>query len=183
MTDELALETRDRLPDGLRVLLETHPRAEWESHGNFAGLVQFWLERHMMFRKLTALLREDAERAMDQALDPNIQQSRLARYGSMLVNELHAHHQIEDHQYFPVLVGLEPALVSGFTLLDQDHQAMDGLLDRFMQSANAVLKGQGTLGPFREELLSFDALLDRHLEDEEDLIVPVLLKHGTDDLH
>ena len=183
MTDDLALDRRDRLPDALRVLLETYPRAEWESHSNFAGLVQFWLERHLMFRKLTSLLQEDAERAMDGALDPEQQKARLARFGGALGNELHGHHQIEDHHYFPALSGMEPSLVRGFTILDKDHHAMDGLLDRFTRSANGVLQNGGDVGPFREELLSFDAMLDRHLVDEEDLIVPVILRHGADALH
>lgn len=183
MDDDLTLGTRAGLPDALRELLETYPREGWPEHANFAGLVQFWLERHMMFRKLTALLREDAEQAMDGALPPEAQTARLARYGSMLVNELHGHHQIEDHHYFPVLSGMEPQLVRGFTILDRDHHAMDGLLDRFTTVANGVLQGREEVGPFREELLSFDALLDRHLEDEEDLIVPVILRHGSGALH
>ncbi|SEK53156.1 Hemerythrin HHE cation binding domain-containing protein [Roseivivax marinus] len=183
MTDDLALDARTGLPDALRVLLQTYPRSEWDAHANFAGLVQFWLERHMMFRKITALLREDAERQMDGALDPEQQQARLARYGGALVNELHGHHQIEDHHYFPALSKMEPGLVRGFGILDKDHDAMDGLLDRFTRKANGVLREGAEVGPFREELLSFDALLDRHLVDEEELIVPVILKHGPDGIH
>ncbi|ETX28441.1 hemerythrin domain-containing protein [Roseivivax isoporae] len=180
--DDLALGAREGLPDALRQLLEAYPRDSWEGHSNFNGLVQFWLERHVMFRKLTALLREDAEGAMDGRLDPEVQKARLAQYGNLLVNELHGHHRIEDHHYFPALSGMEPQLVRGFTLLDRDHHAMDGLLERFTLSANGVLQG-GEAGPFREELLSFDALLDRHLVDEEELIVPVILRHGADALH
>ncbi|SFE83947.1 hemerythrin domain-containing protein [Roseivivax sediminis] len=177
--DDLALGRREGLPDALRALLEAYPRDSWEAHPGFGGLVEFWLERHLMFRKLCAMLREDAEGAVDGRLAPETQQGRLARYGTMLVNELHGHHQIEDHHYFPALSGLEPQLVRGFTLLDGDHHAMDGLLDRFAKAGNAVLQGQGEVGPFREEVLSFEAMLDRHLVDEEELIVPVILKHGA----
>ncbi|SLN69108.1 hypothetical protein ROJ8625_03599 [Roseivivax jejudonensis] len=179
MDDDLTLERRSGLPDALRTLLESYPRPTWETHPEFEGLVRFWLDRHLMFRKLGTLLREDAEATIDGKMPPEAQRARLARYGTMLVNELHGHHQIEDHHYFPALSGLEPTLIRGFTLLDRDHEAMDGLLDRFASGANDVIGGKSEVGPFREQLLAFDSLLDRHLVDEEDLIVPVILKHGA----
>ena len=48
----------------------------------------------------------------------------------------------------------------------------------FVDDANAVLGGQLDPGRFRDRLLRVEILLNRHLEDEEDLIVPVILKHG-----
>ena len=183
MTDPLALDQREKLPDALRVLLDTYPRDGWSEHSNFAGLVEFWLGRHMMFRKLTTMLNDDAEQAMDGKLDLMAYKPRLARFGGALVQELHGHHNIEDHHYFPQLSGLEPGLLRGFEILDKDHHAMDDLLNRFANKANEVLQGGGEIGRFREELLSFNAMLDRHLEDEEDLIVPVILKNGADVLH
>ena len=184
MTDDLlALEHRTALPDALRVLLETYPREDWTQHKNFAGLVEFWLGRHMMFRQLTGALQEDAEQAMDGKMDLMLYKPRLARFGGGLVQELHGHHNIEDHHYFPQLSGLEPSLQRGFDILDKDHPAMDGLLSRFANSANGVLQDQSEIGVFREELLSFNKMLDRHLVDEEELIVPVILKNGSDVLH
>ena len=178
MSEALALEARTGLPDALRVLYEAYPREVWETHPNFGGLVTFWLDRHMMFRKLCAILTEEAEARIDGTLDARRHAGNLSRYGGMLVQQLHGHHQIEDHHYFPALSGLEPELVKGFTLLDSDHHAMDGLLDRFSRAANGVLREQVETGLFRDELLSFAGLLERHLVDEEDLIVPVLLKYG-----
>jgi len=182
LSDDLDLAKRDRIPEALLELLGAFPRDRWEAHPNFAGLVQFWLERHLMFRKLGSLLREDAEAAVDGRIDPAQYKPRLARYGGMLVSQLHGHHQIEDHHYFPVLSGLEPTLLRGFGILDKDHHAMDGLLNRFTESANAVLQDTGESGDFHSELLSFQHMLNRHLEDEEDLIVPVILKHGPEGL-
>ncbi|SNR81757.1 hemerythrin domain-containing protein [Puniceibacterium sediminis] len=180
---KLALKDRDRMPEALRVLLETFPRDDWEAHPHFAGLVQFWLDRHLMFRRLLGNLEADAEAAIDRKIDPQAHKARISRYGGMLVSQLHGHHQIEDDHYFPVLGKMEPKLLKGFDILDKDHHALDGLLDRFTSSANAVLQGPGKPGPFHKELLSFGAMLHRHLEDEEDLIVPVILKHGPDALH
>ncbi|MCC1494693.1 hemerythrin domain-containing protein [Cognatishimia sp. F0-27] len=181
--DALDLTVRDGLPEALQVLLAEFPRQGWERHPHFAGLVQFWLDRHAMFRKLTAVMLEDAEAAMDARLDPQAHLPRLSRFGGMLVSQLHGHHQIEDTHYFPVLTRIEQPLERGFAILDKDHHALDGLLARFTDAANGVLQGGAEVGPFREELLSFQRFLDRHIEDEEDLIVPVILKHGPDGLH
>ncbi|KUF12562.1 hemerythrin domain-containing protein [Pseudoponticoccus marisrubri] len=182
MDDALDLDRRDGLPDALRVLLHEHPRATWPGHDNFAGLVAFWLDRHLMFRKLGKTLRTDAEAAVDGRLDLPQMQARLSRYGAMLVQQLHGHHQIEDMHYFPVLGQRDPRLSRGFEILDRDHHAMDALLERFTGAANAVLQGRDEPGRFHAEVSGFETLLLRHLEDEEDLIVPVLLKYGTEGL-
>ncbi len=177
------LSTREGLPDALRALVEAFPRDSWASHPHFAGLVAFWLDRHMMFRRLTETLRSDAEAAVDGTLETGSHKARLARLGGMLVNQLHGHHQIEDMHYFPVLQGLEPHVARGFDILDRDHHALDALLARFTTTANAVLQARGEAGAFHRELLSFEAQLLRHLEDEEDLVVPLILRHGPDGLH
>ena len=187
MTD-LALESRDRLPDALRALVEEYPRASWEAQAHFGGLVQFWLERHMMFRKLMELLRSDAEKMLDGDADPRRYGGRLSRYGAMLVNELHGHHTIEDVHYFPVLAGREASVARGFEILDADHHALDGHLASFTDGANGVLtrldapQFHDLVGGFHSDLLRLERLLDRHLEDEEELVVPVILKHGPSGL-
>ncbi len=182
MDERLKLMQRAALPDALRALLQDYPREAWEAHPHFAGLVAFWLERHMMFRKLLDMLEQDAQSAVDKVLDPRQHQARIARFGGMLVNQLHGHHQIEDHHYFPVLSGLEPRLARGFEILDSDHHDLDGLLARFTDAANATLQG-GEPGAFLTEVEAFAPFLSRHLEDEEDLIVPVILRHGPGGLH
>lgn len=178
---ELALTQRDGLPDALRVLLQELPRAQWPEHPNFDGMVKFWLDRHLMFRQLLEVLQQDARALTDRQIDFATFGPRLARHGGMLLNELHGHHQIEDMHYFPHLARLDPRLDQGFALLDNDHGAMDGLLHDMADSANAVLQAQGTadpLGAFHDRLSGFETMLDRHLTDEEDLIVPVILKTG-----
>ena len=54
---------------------------------------------------------------------------------------------------------------------------MDGLLHGMADAANAVLKG-GSVGAFSERLADFNSLLERHLTDEEDIVVPVVLHSG-----
>jgi len=184
--DSLDLATRTGLPDALRVLLQEHPRDGWTGHANFDGLVRFWLDRHLMFRKLTATIRSESEAVLDTRADPKNFGNRLARFGGMLVNELHTHHQIEDMHYFPPLSAAEPRIARGFEILDRDHHAIDGHLNAFVEDANAVLRAiadgpdhRTAAGRFLERTERLDGFLDRHLIDEEDLIVPVILRHGS----
>ena len=182
--DDLALETRTGLPDALRELVRQFPREAWEEHRHFGGLVQFWLERHMMFRKLQDLLREDAEKLLDGRAEPQNYAGRLSRYGSMFVGELHGHHNIEDVHYFPVLSNRESSVARGFEILDRDHHALDGHLNAFVERANNVLQGLAApdfrdhVGAFHADVVRLGGFLDRHLVDEEELVVPVILKHG-----
>lgn len=185
---DLSLETRTGLPDALRVLLEEHPREAWEADPNFNGLIAFWLDRHMMFRKLTGLLQEECRNLLDGKAGPDRFARAVGHYGGMFVNQLHGHHQIEDHHYFPVLVTRDTRIEKGFDLLDRDHHALDGHLNRFVEHANAAITGMAGSDPktagagFLDAVDGMTGLLHRHLEDEEDLIVPVILKYGTEGL-
>ena len=59
------LSDRQPLPEALGVLLDEYPREAWDSSDNFGGLIRFWLDRHLMFRKLMASLQGETERALD----------------------------------------------------------------------------------------------------------------------
>lgn len=184
MTD-LSLMNRAGLPDALRVLLAEYPRELWESDPGFDGLIRFWLDRHMMFRRVMADMLGDARRLVDAQLEPEQYASRLSRYGGMFVNGLHEHHTIEDTHYFPKLSQKDLRIESGFTILDKDHHDIDEHLNAFVTSANGILQArdkravmQTLVGKFEAELSGLERLLDRHLNDEEELIVPVILKFG-----
>ena len=179
MSDPLDLGTRDGLPDALRVLVEEIPRAAWETHPNFGGMVQFWLQRHMMFRRLLDVLETDLQKLADRQVGFETYATRLSRYGGQLLNELHGHHHIEDSHYFPQLVTLDARLEDGFALLDRDHHAMDGVINRMAEGANALLQSEGRdIAGFEPVLSGMKAMLNRHLIDEEEIIVPVILKSG-----
>lgn len=173
----LALNERAGLPDAMRVLAQAYPRAEWERHANFGELVRFWMQRHMMFRELVQVLRGDVEAITDGSLHFQKYAQRLSHYGGTLLNELHMHHQVEDHHYFPQLIQLDRRLERGFELLESDHEAMDRLLHGMAEEANAVLNG-GAVGVFHDRLDGFAELLERHLTDEEEIVVPVILDTG-----
>jgi hemerythrin-like domain-containing protein len=184
----LSLDTRTGLPEALRVLLADHPRDGWQANPQFHGLVSFWLERHMMFRQLMKHMRTETEGFLDGNRDPRGFAQGVGRYGGMFVNQLHGHHQIEDHHYFPLLRQKDARIESGFDLLDADHHALDGILNGFIEQANGAIQGVGGADPrapagaLRDGLIELERLIGRHLEDEEDLIVPVILKYGADGL-
>lgn len=173
----LNLETRAGLPDALRVLVKAYPREIWEEHANFSQLVQFWMQRHIMFRQLVGILRDDAAGLADGHMTFEDYAPRLSHYAGTLLNELHGHHQIEDQHYFPQLVTLDARVANGFELLESDHEAMDGLLHNMASAANAVLQG-GEIGVFHDRVNGFANLLERHLTDEEEIVVPVILHTG-----
>jgi hypothetical protein len=181
---DLSLEARTGLPDALRILLADYPREAWEADPNFAGLVSMWLDMHLNFRRNLGLMRTDAKALLDRQMDPQTWALRLTRLGGQFVQHLHGHHQIEDHHYFPLLVARDTRLEQGFEILDRDHHALDGHLDAFVDDANATLRAlqaesfRTRVGRFHENLLRLEGFLDRHLTDEEELIVPVILRDG-----
>ena len=184
-----ALEDRHGLPDALRVLLEDYPREAWESDPAFSQLIRFWLDRHLMFRRLLAGLTSDTETMLDGNSDLRTYAGRLSRLGSHFLQNLHGHHQIEDAHYFPRLATLDSRLARGFTILDRDHHAIDGHLSVFADEANGVLTKidapgipRAELERLRKGIARMTGFLDRHLTDEEELIVPVLLKYQPEGL-
>jgi Hemerythrin HHE cation binding domain len=182
--DELGLKARTGLPEPLRVLVERYPRGGWEAHPNFTSLTRFWLDRHLMFRDLQLRLVDETERYLDADRDPMGYGGGLSRLAGLFLGELHGHHTVEDLHYFPRLQRLDARLGPGFGLLDADHHALDAAIRGLAQDTNAVLAAlrdgrvaSAPAGTLHAGLLRFGRLLDRHLTDEEELVVPVILDH------
>jgi iron-sulfur cluster repair protein YtfE (RIC family) len=180
----LDLEKRQGWPQELRLLLERHPRATWSSHSNFP-LAQFWLERHGMFRQHAEALRA----ATDEYLEGHVSAPDFQRWlGPNLqgfLAALHGHHQVEDHHYFPAFRAADPSLTAGFEALDRDHQLIHEGIVSIVGAANNFLQAQdsaarqhmGELYAAASERLRRQ--LVRHLDDEEDLIIPLMLERGA----
>ena len=185
---DFKLETRAGLPDALRVLLAEFPRQGWQEHQHFTGLISFWLDRHMLFRQIIEAMDEHTQQVMDGNLDPRRYSSQLSRYARLFVGQLHGHHHIEDTHYFPVLANRDTRLQRGFAILDADHHQLDAQLHLFTDAANTVITPADTTsiiddaGQFLEVLTELSRFLERHLIDEEELVVPIILKYGVDDL-
>ena len=141
-----------------------------------------------MFRRMLELMTSETEAMLDAGEAARFGQA-VSRIGSRFVGELQMHHQIEDAHYFPVLARRDRRIERGFEILDKDHHALDGYLAGFVSSANETLGALAThddpkrlVAGFGEELSRLARLLGRHLEDEEDLVVPVILAYGAEGL-
>jgi hypothetical protein len=94
---------------------------------------------------------------------------------------------IEDQHYFPQFIPLDARLEPAFELLDRDHHALDGHIHGLAERSNDVLRlmAAGEDEKKAVDLLAatqrdFRSFLHRHLEDEEEIIVPVVLEYGAD---
>ena len=120
---------------------------------------------------------------------PNFPQLFVPRL-QFLLSQLGVHHQIEDHHYFPIFRAADARLARGFDVLEGDHHAIHADMAATAETANALLRALQGLGDGEAETLrrrgddyaaASGALLKgliRHLDDEEDLIVPLILERG-----
>ena len=183
---DLDLDIRSGWPDDLRIFLERFPREVWPAHANLGERIQFWLRVHGGFRDLGKTLGSATDDFRGGHVTPERFRLWFVPRLQHLLSHLHTHHQIEDHEYFPVLTEAEPRLARGFDVLESDHEAIHRTIATLADAANAFL---GVETNDRDRLLSTgdryadasDALirqLMRHLDDEEDLIVPLVLDRG-----
>ncbi|MZR14890.1 hemerythrin domain-containing protein [Maritimibacter sp. DP07] len=189
MTDDLSLDARDGLPPEMKVLLETYPRETWEGHPNFQGLTAFWLQMHGKFRAVQTELLQLTQDFLDGKTDPMRYGAATSRYSGFFLEGLHGHHNIEDHHYFPLMVALDDRVARAFDLLDADHHALSHHMNALADATNAVLRplqngedARDPAGKLHGVQSDFQTFLDRHLTDEEDVIVPLILEYG-DNFH
>ncbi|WP_269516214.1 hemerythrin domain-containing protein [Brevundimonas subvibrioides] len=183
MSDDLA--TRPGLPEPYRYLLADLPRERWHGH-EIAAMARFWLQMHAGFRcevaRMDALI--DQWRSGTLAL-PDLHRQLIPTLQGFL-QHLEGHHNIETHHYFPTMRRVEPRIGSGIDLLDRDHDVIHGHLESLFQTGLAFHQGisakASTAGDAAARLGdALDAagpVLGRHLEDEEDIVVPLITRHA-----
>jgi len=186
----LPLDTRAGWPADLRLLADRYPREGWRNHANLGAMAQFWLQRHDMFREIgtalqdaTTAFREGTATATDfrAFFPPRLQ---------FFLQQLNAHHQVEDLHYFPVFQAAEARLAHGFEVLERDHHTIHGQIDATVDAANTFLRtavndpdALKVVGDqYAETSGALIRLLTRHLADEEDLIIPLILDRGEEAL-
>lgn len=184
--DALDLDRRTGWPPDLRLLLDRHPRPTWPGHPNLGALSRFWLERHAMFRELGRALGQGAVELREGRLDAAAFQPWFAPRMQLFLQQLHHHHLIEDHNYFPVFMTAEPSLARGFAVLETDHHTIDQAIRDLAQASNDLLLAlraptadlPGATAGLTTALPAFLHRLDRHLGDEEDLLIPLILERS-----
>ena len=183
---DIDLTQRSGLPDDLRFLVEKYPRSDWSSHDNIQGMAGFWLQRHDMFREVGAMLTAGiADYREGRKPAPDFAQWFAPRLNFFLGN-LDGHHNVEDQHYFPVFAKAEARLKRGFDILDGDHHQIHDALALNAETANFFLRAlresedrmRFAADAYAAANQSLVAMLSRHLDDEEDLIIPLILDRG-----
>jgi hypothetical protein len=189
-TEALALARRSGWPEDLRVLIARFPREQWQGHANLGEMARFWLSRHDMFRELATMIQAIEAQFRDGALSPAEFPRQFVPRLQFLLSQLGVHHQIEDLHYFPIFRAADKRLARGFDVLEGDHHAIHDDMGRTVEMANALLR---SLAGNTDALTrcgdayaqASGALLTgliRHLDDEENLIVPLILDRGEEAL-
>lgn len=175
----------DPMPQEMRLLLKDYPRDAWQVHPGFARATRQWMAAHAGFRRLADALRDETEAYLDRRRDPQVYAGRTSRVGNALVGNLHGHHHFEDRSYFPELSAADPRFDAGLEILEKDHAALDSVLDDLTRTANRTIKliqldeaqARDEAGRLLNHAQTVETFLERHLGDEEDLAVPIILHH------
>ena len=179
------LDQRSGWPEELKTLLARHPRETWAEHGT--PMAQFWLERHDEFRRHAAALRDKTVEYHDDDESAEKTTVWIAPRLQGFLGALHGHHQIEDFHYFPAFREAHKELASGFDALASDHELLHQNIVDIVGAFNALLdivRADRGANPdaLKRASLAFVGTsermfrrLNRHLDDEEDLIIPVML--------
>ena len=185
-SSDLHLERRPGLPQDLRYLVAKYPREDWQAHENLHGMASMWLQRHDMFRELGGILTGAIGDYREGRSDAKAFAGFFAPRLQFFLGQLDGHHNVEDHHYFPVFARAEARLKRGFDILDGDHHMIHEALERNAESANGFLRAlqedadrqRYAADAYAGENERLVAMLARHLEDEEDLIIPLILDRG-----
>jgi iron-sulfur cluster repair protein YtfE (RIC family) len=176
---------RHPLPEDIRDRLYSPERDQWQDHPHYLISNARALQRnHRNLKRqarqyhgaLTHLLELSETERNTQANRQLL--TTIGNHGKSLLKNLHSHHGFEDSSVFPALRQYHPRLAAGFDVLEKDHLALDALLDdieqqlvEFPSLATNPWKVENT----HRQAAGLEALLHRHMDDEEDIIVPIYL--------
>jgi hypothetical protein len=180
------LDQRTGWPPDFRFLLERYPRAVWPTHANLGELSRFWLAIHGNFRELGSALQTAALAYREGEVPAAEFRPWFERRLSYFLGGLEGHHTIEDFQFFPVFGAAEPRLGKGFEVLERDHitihQSMTAAADAATAFLAAAAADKSRMAFAADDYVKAGELLlkrlVRHLDDEEDLIIPLILDRG-----
>eukprot|EP00297_Palpitomonas_bilix_P018098 CAMPEP_0113874020 /NCGR_PEP_ID=MMETSP0780_2-20120614/4096_1 /TAXON_ID=652834 /ORGANISM="Palpitomonas bilix" /LENGTH=200 /DNA_ID=CAMNT_0000859735 /DNA_START=67 /DNA_END=669 /DNA_ORIENTATION=- /assembly_acc=CAM_ASM_000599 len=142
------------------------PREEWEKHENYKNNVGHFLRFHNNFRS---------------TLDALVKQPNYAVFRRLFQN-LNAHHRTEERVLFPFVQEnyKGPADKDRMSLLKQDHYHLDRSLEETMELFTAMKNGQvdvqGSMEKLMKQLNDLRDIVYRHLQDEEDVLCPLMLE-------
>lgn len=145
-----------------------------------------WLHMHGGFRAHQAEMGAMVEAWRRDQVDIGVLHRSLIPALQQFVQHLDGHHRIESGHYFPALQQLEPRIAAGIDLLDRDHDAIHAHIEAMVRTGRAlheaVTAGAADAGDRVERLADVIDLagpqLIRHLDDEEDIVIPLIALRG-----
>jgi hypothetical protein len=183
-TGDDALADRTGLPANLLYLRQAFPRDHWTTalHPTAAH----WLQMHAGFRDHQAHMAALAGQWRARTVDVSGLHRALIPALQAFLQHLDGHHRIETSHYFPAMRTLEPRIVPGLDLLDRDHDTIHGHLEALFRagmSFHQAVSGRTPEAADQAERLAgvLDVItspLLRHLDDEEDIIIPLIALRG-----
>jgi hypothetical protein len=183
--DALALGSRTGLPAEFLYLREAYPRDRWTAVPEIAA---FWLQMHSSFRGHQAYMDGLIGQWRDSG-DLQALHGQLVPALQSFLQHLDGHHRVESGQYFPMMRRIEPKIGAGIDLLDRDHDAIHVTLEAMFQTGLAFHQAVSGEAPDASDRAS--RLVDliegsarpllRHLEDEEDIVIPLIQLRGLPD--
>ena len=183
--DPLALASRSGLPPEFRYLQDAFPRERWTLDG-LHPTARRWLDMHAGFRAHQAEMGGMVGAWRDGRIElPTLHRALIPALQQFL-QHLDGHHRIESGHYFPALQQLEPRIAPGIELLDRDHDAIHRHIEAMVETGRtlhqAVVSGARDAGdrvePLAEVLDRAGPQLARHLDDEEEIVIPLIALRG-----
>ena len=183
--DALALASRTGLPTEFLYLREAFPRPRWDDAG-LNPIARHWLAMHAGFRSQQAGMAGLVSRWQGGEIDTRGLHGALIPALQQFLQHLDAHHRIESDHYFPAMQRVEPRIAAGVALLDRDHDDIHAHIEALIETGRAFHHAVATGAADADDRLRrlADALnrarpeLARHLDDEEDIVIPLIALHG-----
>lgn len=183
--DPQALASRAGLPVEFLYLRDAFPRERW-SQGGLHPTARRWLHMHQGFRAHEAEMGAMVEAWRGGVIDVPTLHRALIPALQQFLQHLDGHHRIESGHYFPALQQLEPRIAPGIDLLDRDHDAIHTHIEAMVETGRAlhqaVTSDAADARDRVERLADVLALagpqLARHLDDEEEIVIPLIALRG-----
>lgn len=173
---------REGLSDDLRKLLLAIPKEEWEGHVNYWRGADFWQGVHRAILSQSGAFTNGLQELSDLPageLDRGLLLNELRHLGRHLLDHAHVHHHVEDDHYFPRFKRAYPKLARPIDLLDGDHRALAenlAAVEAHLHALSNETADRDAIGRALDDARALDRLLNRHIADEEDIVIPVLLQ-------
>lgn len=179
------LVERTALPPPFVWLRDAFPRSRW-AEASVPASATHWLQMHAGFRQASQHMEQVTGAYRAGTIDLRGFHDRLLPTLSGFLQHLDGHHNIETTHYFPQFRAIEPRIVPGIDLLDRDHDAVHGLLQSLADRGNALHRAvrAGDVDAADQAAHMAEALdaagppLLRHLDDEEDIVIPLMALRG-----